>query len=208
VPKKSRARSTQKFSGELASPIVGNRDAMGRSGLLDARSDEEIVASAADEQRRVIAEWTRKLGLLRDHYGIAQERHWELPLVLALANDFVPGFRVQFGEVPKRGRKRKWTSSRYMSLLGDVALLQIEDPTRGDLDALTLLIKQQRFAERWGGEKPSSLEKRLHEARTSDASFMARIIRVDRNDPESYRNLMQSLATRASVNANTVGSDK
>lgn len=163
-----RKKSDQVFKGELAEPIKGDWRRGARWGLMDTRSDEQIEKDRQSESRRISVATMEKLFALARHYDIDDEDYtaWATKMMFRLADEFVPGFKVSWGDEPKVGAKKKWNGSRYSELVADVALLQMENPHRSDSDAVRLLMKEERFGDRWGKAKnEASLRNRLIEGR-------------------------------------------
>lgn len=97
-----------KFSGELAEPLT----AIFRGGLIGTGPCRDT-----DVQKRVETE-SRKLSLLATHYGVehADLNTQTLFVALALAREFVPGFKVADPN-KKNGRPQVWTEIREAFLV-------------------------------------------------------------------------------------------
>jgi hypothetical protein len=126
-------------------------------------------ASAAKVERQ----FSRKLALLFDHYGIADKKDMAA-LVSALLAEHVPGFKVQFPETKaKRGAKRKWYPDRFEELYRTVQSIK-QQYNFTDRQALIFMVNNQQHAATWGvptgrrGSKQQwieTLEARLQEAK-------------------------------------------
>jgi hypothetical protein len=109
-----RKKTAPKFTGELAKPIT---PPVGASAAAQA-----LLRAPDKRQEYVLSEILRKLPRLARHYGLewAGVQRSALPLLLALAHDFVPGFRVVVKSPSKRGRPADvWGPAGYLNLLAD-----------------------------------------------------------------------------------------
>lgn len=159
-----RANPKHSFEGLLAEPVIR------AAGVLMA-----IPEIAEAERDRVIAALNEKFELLAKHYGIdAPEPGRYFALALALATEFVPGFKIVSEPTKGRGRSRKWTSSTYTELLADVEKLKRDCP-----DDQRKAIR--RYLNNTGVKRPTesqieSIEARLSEARNPERNSMARFL--------------------------------
>jgi hypothetical protein len=144
----------KQFTGALATPIK----------VVHPRE-----AKSAEDRWHGLSETFSKLHLLFDHYGIAPtnedgSHNWPV-LVLALAQDFVPGFHLDMGE--KRGRKPDLV--RDISLIVDVQMLVAERRCSVS-EAVHVLVTSPRpeFRRRWGGKNKKTLQNSYHAALKSE----------------------------------------
>lgn len=103
--------ATKKFSGELAEPLKP----MFRGGLFSTGQSEEADAR---ERAEILL---RKLQALAAHYGVENQdlNLQTLYVALALAKEFVPGFKV--ADPNKRdGRPEVWTDIREGFLIVEI----------------------------------------------------------------------------------------
>jgi hypothetical protein len=152
-----------------------------------AVTDAETVARANKEmeelyEQAIEKERVEKLGLLMDHYAIADKTDYR-SLALALAIDHIPGFQIDptplelehgnHGTVlyrKKGGRRKEWTAQRFNDLL-----IAVEDAKRKgfleDREALLFIaVRQKKWAQpanhRGGRSKwIETLESRLQDAK-------------------------------------------
>ena len=172
-------RKQKAFTGELKKKIKWDGPNFSKPrGLLQSpeptqqeidQRDKEMLAAC---QRIVDKKW-QKIELLKRHYGLEADSS-DRGLLLRLAEDFVPGFEVDYG-VKKRGRRKKWDSSSYMELCADIEKIKLEDGI-GDYEACVRLVQRHAtYAERYGlsrtvnresiKKQANSLNSRLVEAR-------------------------------------------
>ena len=91
---------------------------------------------------------SKKLALLFDHYDI-EEKDWAT-LVRKLADQHVPGFRVQIPDAKSRkGRKLKWDFNRLNALYQTVQSIA-ERHNYNDRQALKFIVSNERYAATWG----------------------------------------------------------
>jgi hypothetical protein len=89
-------------------------------------------------------EETRKLALLASDYGIAGDDFRSL--ALALAREFVPGFRPEPRE--RIGRACFWDGKRLSDLFDDVAAIKAANGITTDREALSRLARKKKWAPR------------------------------------------------------------
>ena len=138
-----------------------------RKALLDIAPTkaeiEEHQRALNEAYGKYIEEQLRKLPLLAQEYGIDTrgdawvgivERNdvWVLWLLLALAREAVPGFRLDFGS--RRGA-RKWNEVAQAGLIADIEAVKHrwQEQGRGkcsDLQACRTLVSTPRYRKRYG----------------------------------------------------------
>jgi hypothetical protein len=153
----------RKFSGGLARPIKG----VGRSSLLF--DEEERKRWIEAELLRILKERLAKVPLLMRHYGIPDEENGSvraLALLLRLAEDFVPGFKLD-SDYHGRGRKRPGQKAEDLDrLLMKVISKKLRDPRMTDRQACELILKEGSKRHLPGLEKKArSLANQLSMAR-------------------------------------------
>ena len=139
------------YKGELASPIICpspptfegavTKKRLAEFSRIRARHGRE--AEKATREKRLA-----KLSLLFEHYGIGNKRNMRA-LVLALASEHVPGFKIAAEKKPRRGRRLEWDPDKLFALLEAVRKAK----TRGgltDKNALWLIATNAEFAVTWG----------------------------------------------------------
>jgi hypothetical protein len=118
--------SKRRFTGELAKPItIRTQSVTLLTDTPEHRAEVEKHNNA--EFSRAFFESFRKLDLLCAEFNIdtndAQLKF--IRLALALAMEFVPGFRVKnLSLARERGRRKEWGPIRYTQLLADIAKVQ------------------------------------------------------------------------------------
>jgi len=167
-------KKPHRWKGKLLKPLMASVSLTDKMTLAEL---DACLQQAIHESR------VEKLALLMEHYGIADKTDY-FSLVLKLAIDLVPGFRIgrasellklehgDYGKVlgNKRGRRREWTPERLDSLLSAIERTKREYGIRKDREALTIIARRQawsRPANHQGGSKQwiKTLENRLQEAR-------------------------------------------
>lgn len=188
-PQSKRRDSTrQQLPDTLREPIKW--DGPGQASLLDMLSDDrmrqrEQELKAAFE--RVLAQRLKKMELLEVQYGIQKI---EPPIVrrallaLHLAEDYIPGFSIDFGQ-KKRGAPTRWTQELYTALIADVESIKREMKC-GDSRACDFLkARHEKGRGQWGMESPDSLEARLSEARRAKFNpLIGRLLRHASDEDE------------------------
>jgi hypothetical protein len=153
-----------KFKGELAKPITIKT----RSNSILFDSDEEraeISKHNGNEVLRSLTEQLHKLPLLEEALGLDNKGGEPVVrftlLTLALAQRFVPGFKVKNLSLEKgKGRKKEWDAIKYCQLSADVQSL-MNEKLRSESDACHVLATSERFKKRWGGYNEATLKNRL-----------------------------------------------
>jgi hypothetical protein len=137
--------TSKKYKGILAKryrPFIG--------GLL--ASPEQVEEIQAAEQRQ-------RIEALFQHYGIDQKKSDACArLVLALAQDHVPGFQILPDDAKAYGRPKEWDGSRYWELYADVKSLE-----KKGLSALSACENLSR-RDRYKGYSKENLYRRYQEA--------------------------------------------
>jgi hypothetical protein len=108
-------------------------------------------------------------------------------LLLRLAEDFVPGFKVDY-ERKKTGRPTKWDSSRLMELLADVEKLKRKEGI-GDHQACRLLVRRRsQYGNRYpDGTGVKALQNSLGHARDPNHNpFYKLIANASTSEEEEY----------------------
>ena len=147
---------------------------------------EEHERSWNEAHNKYLEEQLRKPPLLAEEYGIDTQRDawvsivgrndvWVLGLLLALAHDVVPGFRLDFGS--RRGA-RDWTEEAQTGLIADVEAVKYrwQEAGRGkcsDRQACRILFQRPVYRPRYDDfyrrqlidKRAISLNNRLVEAR-------------------------------------------
>lgn len=124
----------------------------------------------AIEEDRIFRERIEKLPLLLDHFKIARVAHAEqisggdlLKLALALAIDFVEGFKLAKKPRPKRGPKGpNWKGADGEALVSEVQALVAHNQISIN-KAIQMII--ELAPERYGDYPPEDLKNRYYEAR-------------------------------------------
>ena len=160
-------------------------------GQPTPKEQEEHERKWQQAQHAVTVEAIRKLGVLKDYYEIDDKdpTSWPFLLVLAMARDYFPGFRTDYGLEPK-GRKKTWTVERYLKLHGAVEALKLKNTHRDDAAAIRYLVGQS-IKNKTGPYLPKgdrrayekTLMNRLSEARSPKYNMMA--IPLARMQPDS-----------------------
>ena len=136
-----------KYKGALNKPVVRKR-----LGLL---ATDEQVADAANTQ---FHELVAKLPLLAEAHGVAKGDWFGLAFELARAH--VPGFKV----VDPAGRPTEWSDIDKAELRIDVDDLIAVRNTRPVTEAIRIVCKLERWAEKTKGMKISALSKHYYGA--------------------------------------------
>jgi hypothetical protein len=140
----------------------------------------------------------RKLELLREHYKIPKEAGL-LALTLKLAEEFVPGFRIELSR--SSGRKRRWDPLLYTQLVADAESIKRERVC-GDREACKILVQRAktnpaRYPYGMGKQRSTrnavdTLRSRLVEARMPERNPLIKALVA--NDDERMKLLLDSLA--------------
>ena len=144
-------------------------------GLTDERVKEfwrNYECHQQEVEQSVAQQLRRKLSLLMKHFKIADEND-TMALVLALAFEHIPGFRVVPEGEPKKGRKKEWHGEKLQALYDAVQSAKIQH-NFNDRQALKFISSNSQAAKTWGpranyrGSKKQwieSLESRLQDAK-------------------------------------------
>ena len=150
---------------------------------------EEYQHALADAFGKYSEEQIRKLPLLAQEYGIETQNDawvgiakrnevWVLLLLLALARQVVPGFKLDFGS--RRG-PRDWNEIAQAQLIADVEAVKARKNC-GDSEACHILVTSPGYKKRYGGnlnlssqKRARSLNSRLVEARKAK-TWVARLL--------------------------------
>jgi hypothetical protein len=125
-----------------------------------------------EQEESVKKQIAEKMMLLMQVYGIADENDMGA-LALALATEYVPGFKIVLQGRVKRGRKRKWDGPRLQELLAAVLSVK-EKYDYSDRQALKFISNNDEYRAAWGPPGSysgsgllwvESLEARLQEAK-------------------------------------------
>ena len=163
-------RMRSAYAGALAKPIKLPSSPR-FTGLVHPRRVAAYRKLQARHERAATAvlaqEYLRKLPLLFEHYGITDNNDMAA-LVLALAHEHVPGFKVlQPLRRSKRGAKPKWDSDRLDSLLETVESIKLQHPKFSDRRALRYVVGKPPYAAIWGkSTRSGSTEKRVETLET------------------------------------------
>jgi hypothetical protein len=165
-------------------------------GVVPTKAEIDEHQRAWNEaDNKYLNEQLRKLPLLAQEYGIdtrddawvgIAERNdvWVLGLLVALAREVVPGFRLDFGS--RRGA-RKWDEGAQAELIADIEAVKHRWQEQGrkcsDLQACRILVSSSRYRPRYGsfsrgqseGKRARSLNARLVEARNAK-TWVARLL--------------------------------
>jgi hypothetical protein len=135
-----------RFTGFLNEPIITYPLLEFFALEYESAADDFERAQLIEQHERwlesIYDERLEKLALLLKHYGIEREdpRCWKR-LSFRMAQDFVPGMRVEYELPRQRGRPRKWKGE-----FGDIFYRQIQAITkergRGVRDAIRTLLKR------------------------------------------------------------------
>lgn len=172
------------FPKDLSEPIDWQGPSLTETQVLstplNAEANEDDLAKRNDVRRRLneaelhgLREWSRKLALLREHYGLHDNLpndDWPMQLCLSLCLDFFPGFHVRLPEGSKRsrrGRKPKWTFKSQLQLIADIERLR-SGSKDSEGDACKALLREQGNTRPTAGEI-HTLQTRLSEARAAAA---------------------------------------
>lgn len=179
-----------KFAGEL-----------GRALKIDMRADgSAIIKQIADAS----VEMVRRRGLLFDRYGIdrlapdANER-----LSLALAEEFVPGMRIELVSKSPRGRKATWDAKTRTIFWLDIERIKRLEGVK-DSDAIQSYIAKKLVADRKSAAPDerikivaadhSALTTRLWEARQPAKNPVAAYL--DKMPPEERETYFEFLLSK------------
>lgn len=101
-----------------------------------------------EARRLVIREQVNRIELLFKHYKLDNAKSgWSEPmlatLVIRLAEDWVPGFKVDYDLVPQRrsGRKTKWDLFASLQLMQDVKKIKNNKKDCSDREACRIIIR-------------------------------------------------------------------
>lgn len=164
-----------KFKGELAKPItIRTRSYSILFDSADARA--EIDKHNRDEVLRSLTEQLQKLPELENALGLKNNADEPILrftlLTLALAQQFVPGFKIKNLALEKgKGRKKAWDAIKYCQLLADVQTLMNEKP-RSESEACHVLASSKRFNRRWSGYNEATLKNRLVFAKDEEKNVL------------------------------------
>lgn len=123
----------KKFEGTLSTPIEPRRTKLQAAALRGDSELQKLFEKYAQED-------LSKLLLLCRYYDIPEGAHMFYALSLALARDFVNGFK----ERKPRGRKSKWTSLNKGALVVEIEhLTKKNDPAHGIAWATKQLTKRE-----------------------------------------------------------------
>lgn len=188
-----------KFKGELAKPItIKTRpysilfDSADERAVIDRHNGAELLKS--------LTEQLNKLSLLENALGLKNNAGEPLErfilLTLALAQQFVPGFKVKDLTLEKgKGRRKTWDAIKYCQLLADVQSL-IDEKPRSESDACHVLASSKRFKKRWGGYNEATLKNRLVFAKDEKKNVLMTVInRIQDSgkiDNEAMKQIMAS----------------
>lgn len=113
-------RHKRQFTGDLAKPLYQSNETKEFIGLPIQKGPSPALLRGFAHIQIVSDRSRERLGLLLDLYGIPRDHmeKWEC-LALALARDYVPGFRTQGSP----GAKKKWGKYEMMRLHAKVAEL-------------------------------------------------------------------------------------
>jgi hypothetical protein len=115
-----------------------------------------------DAQSRILSQLLAKLPLLLHRYNISEGEAQYVTLSLALAMEFVPGFRV-IKKGSGRGRKNDtWPDGAYIGLLVDVEVTKARKNLKTDAAALRALLNET--ACKYNGNKKITHEGTLYKA--------------------------------------------
>lgn len=173
-----------KFKGPLQHPIkVAKFDPADWPKVSKDVVDRIKHAAGNNSAEFWDAECDAKLGLLFDHFGIADKADFAL-LAKFLAIAFVPGFRTKevsyvlehgsYGAViekkdTKPGPATEWTDERLLQLVEDVEKQKQSEAESTDRAALQILINKRKYPStlrsKGTGEWLETLESRLQEGR-------------------------------------------
>lgn len=99
-------------------------------------------------------------------------------LAMALAADFVPGFRFELKETKATGAPTKWTPARFTALLWDVERWQEKNPASSITEACEALAKRPRRQNKpwhgWQHYDAETLRRRHSEAKSGPVFTMLR----------------------------------
>ena len=151
-----------KFTGLLAKPIRPLPEP------VNAMLSEEALRTYREEQsKHVLREQLRRIPELFRRYGIkaSLSENGELSsyatvdLLISVAEEFVPGFRVSTN---KTGRRQRWTPARQYDLIVDVVTEQKKNKRLSQLGACMNLVEPGR---RYHGYKGDSLYRIFQQAK-------------------------------------------
>lgn len=161
-----------KYTGVLNKPIVRRTQGLFAAALMgdqDAQSRVEADLKDHDNQIR------ERIDALCRHYGVdLSSEDAFLHLAMALARDHVPGFRVVFGAPPRRGRRKRWQSTKLVELLADIWALEAQGKTPHS--ACRILASNPKYRSRYKGLQAATLYRRYQEARTSDDPWLQKLV--------------------------------
>jgi hypothetical protein len=109
--------------------------------------------------------------ILANHYGIvpcdSDDPDFYRRLVVALTDDFFPGFRIDYGDGPRK--KRKWGLSENFQLIADVDSI-VKERQCSDRQAISIYLQRKNVL-RPSDKSIKSMESRLSKARRDCESF-------------------------------------
>jgi hypothetical protein len=181
----------RRWKGELARPIRPKVIRPHGLAITDAETVARANAEMEDLYRQAIEEkLVEKLSLLMDHYRVADKADF-FNLALALAIEFVPGFRIDptplrlqqisdgvtlIVQDNRTGRRVEWSLERLDSLLNAVEDAKRKYDLSTDRDAIKVVARNRK----WGqpANHKGDLEKWLEtlESRLQDAKRRKREI--------------------------------
>ena len=151
-----------KFSGLLAKPIRPLPEPV--NAML---SEEALRVYREEQSEHVLREKLRRVPELLKRYGIRESLNEKgelssyatVDLLMSMAEEFVPGFRVA---INKTGRRKRWTRALQYDLIVDVVTEQERNKKLSQLGACMNLVKPGR---RYHGYKGDSLYRIFQEAK-------------------------------------------
>ena len=160
--------SARKFSGPLANPIVVE-DA--RLPLPDGGAPEYrawFERQKKIEKVRCIIEAREKMNLLFEEFSVERTGDDERDfyrLTVAMALEFVPGFRFVSSQKKKKGKGRPkvWDDLQYLHLYADLTEV-MKRKICSQSEACSILTKMEPYKLRWGKYRKRTLENRFIEA--------------------------------------------
>jgi hypothetical protein len=177
----SAVKKSVKFTGELLKPIEIKTQRV--TILTDTPEHRaEVEKHNFNEYARAWFEQFKKLEALQNAFGLVKKAGEDpliqhIRLAMALASEFVPGFRVKDLSFEKgKGRAQEWDALKYCQLIADVGLV-VGEKACSESEACRILSTSSRFASRWKKYGKRTLENRLVKAKREDDNVMITIFR-------------------------------
>lgn len=187
---------TRHFKGELTKPItIRTRSVSLMTDTPEGRA--EVEKHNRHEYLRALTQQLEKIGPLRQAFNLEDSKDPVVnfvTLTLALASEFVPGFRIKnLDRERSKGRRKEWDAMKYCQLLADAQTL-MNEKTRSLSEVCRILATNGRYAKRWGKYSKRTLENRLIMANDEEKNVLLKLgkkIESDgRMDEVAFKNII------------------